>query len=97
MTLCAIGLSIEDVRPKSTEPITLIVDSTGLKIHRGSGWHETKHGSRKPRKSWRNLAEQYLKKGWSVVGCCRGDSDLSHERYSHFELDVADEAPPLRA
>lgn len=31
----AIGLSVEDARSKSTDPITLIVDSTGLKIHRG--------------------------------------------------------------
>lgn len=39
----------------------------------------------------RYLAEQYLTKGWTVVGCSRGDSDLVHDRYSHFELDVADE------
>ncbi len=42
---------MEDVRPKSTGPITLIVDSTGLKIHRGSGWQEEKHGAGKTRKS----------------------------------------------
>ena len=51
----AIGLSIVDVRPRSTRPITLIADSTGLKIHRGSGWQEEKHGTGKTRKSWRKL------------------------------------------
>lgn len=35
--------------------ITLIVDSTGLKIHRGSGWCADKHGADKTRKSWRKL------------------------------------------
>ncbi|TKA97169.1 SDR family oxidoreductase [Cereibacter changlensis] len=39
----------------------------------------------------RFLAEQYLERGWTVVGCSRDASDLSHERYSHYNLDVADE------
>lgn len=39
----------------------------------------------------RFLAEQYLDRGWTVVGCSRDSSDLSHERYTHYELDVADE------
>ncbi|WP_444668524.1 SDR family NAD(P)-dependent oxidoreductase [Cereibacter changlensis] len=39
----------------------------------------------------RFLAEQYLERGWTVVGCSRDASDLSHERYSHYTLDVADE------
>lgn len=51
----AIGLSVVDDRPQSSGPITLIVDSTGLKIYRGSGWQEEKHGSGKTRKSWRKL------------------------------------------
>lgn len=51
----AIGLSVVDDRPQSSGPITLIVDSTGLKVHRGSGWQETKHGTGKTRKSWRKL------------------------------------------
>jgi hypothetical protein len=51
----AIGLSVVDDRPQSSGPITLNVDSTGLKIHRGSGWLEEKHGTRKTRKSWRKL------------------------------------------
>jgi len=39
----------------------------------------------------REMAEYYLGRGWTVVGCSRGESDLIHERYQHFELDVADE------
>lgn len=49
------GLSVVDDRPQSSGPITLIVDSTGLNIHRGSGWQEEKHGTGKARKSWRKL------------------------------------------
>lgn len=37
------------------------------------------------------LVEQYLERGWTVVGCSRGASDLKHDRYKHYELDVADE------
>jgi len=40
----------------------------------------------------RDLAEHYLERGWVVVGCSRGDSDLQHERYLHFNADVSDEA-----
>ncbi|MEP5768281.1 transposase [Nisaea sp.] len=41
----AIDLSVVDERPQSSGPTTLIVDSTGLKIHRGSGWQDEKHGT----------------------------------------------------
>lgn len=51
----AIGLSVVDDRPQCRGPITLIIDSTGLKIHRSSGWLEEKHGTGKSRKSWRKL------------------------------------------
>lgn len=51
----AIGLSVVKDRPQSSGPITLIVDSTGLKMHRGSGWQETRHGTGKTCKSWRKL------------------------------------------
>ena len=37
------------------------------------------------------LAETFLERGWNVIGCSRGASDLTHDRYSHFELDVSDE------
>lgn len=39
----------------------------------------------------RYLCEHYLEKGWAVAGCSRDVSDLTHERYSHYCLDVADE------
>lgn len=51
----AIGLSVVDDRPQSSRFIALIVDSTGLKIHRSSGWQEEKHGLGKTRKSLRKL------------------------------------------
>jgi 3-oxoacyl-[acyl-carrier protein] reductase len=39
----------------------------------------------------RGLAEAYLERGETVIGCSRGPSDLSHAQYRHFSADVADE------
>jgi 3-oxoacyl-[acyl-carrier protein] reductase len=39
----------------------------------------------------RALADHYLKAGDLVIGCARGASDLDHERYAHYRLDVTDE------
>jgi 3-oxoacyl-[acyl-carrier protein] reductase len=39
----------------------------------------------------RFLAEYYLDKGMTVVGCSRAETDLTHDRYEHFSLDVSDE------
>jgi 3-oxoacyl-[acyl-carrier protein] reductase len=39
----------------------------------------------------RYLAEYYLDKGYQVVGCSRGETDLVHDLYDHHCLDVADE------
>ena len=39
----------------------------------------------------RQLVETYLERGWTILGCSRGSSDLQHARYSHFEMDVSDE------
>ncbi|OSP53660.1 IS5 family transposase [Pseudoruegeria sp. SK021] len=39
----------------TTGPITLIVDSTGLRVHGGRDWMEEKHGLPKHRKTWRKL------------------------------------------
>lgn len=39
----------------------------------------------------RFLAEHYLSRGWVVAGCSRGDSDLQHDNYQHFCLDVSNE------
>ena len=39
----------------------------------------------------RYLSEYYLERGFVVIGCSRGESDLSDPRYEHFCIDVADE------
>ena len=39
----------------------------------------------------RFLCEHYLKQGHNVAGCSRNYSDLTHENYLHFTLDVNDE------
>jgi 3-oxoacyl-[acyl-carrier protein] reductase len=39
----------------------------------------------------RYLAEYYLQNSYIVVGCSRTKSDLSHDNYEHFCLDVSDE------
>lgn len=40
----------------------------------------------------RYLCEYYLEKGYQVVGCSRGESDLTNPDYRHVTLDVANEA-----
>lgn len=37
------------------------------------------------------LAEHYLRQGDAVIGCSRGAGSIVNDRYSHYELDVADE------
>jgi len=37
------------------------------------------------------MAEYYLEKGFQVIGCSRGESDLEHPNYEYQQLDVADE------
>lgn len=39
----------------------------------------------------RYLSEYYLEKGLQVIGCSRSETDLVHETYEHFCLDVSDE------
>lgn len=39
----------------------------------------------------RFLAETFLERQWFVFGCSRGPSNLDHERYRHFGIDVSDE------
>lgn len=38
----------------------------------------------------RFIADYYLKKGFKVIGCSRGDSDLVDPNYFHFSCDVTD-------
>ena len=40
----------------------------------------------------RYLAEYYIDRGYTVVGCSRGESTLESDSYEHFCLDVADES-----
>lgn len=49
------GLKIVQRCSKPNRPITLIVDSTGLKVHSDLGWHYEKHNAKKPRKTWLKL------------------------------------------
>lgn len=39
----------------------------------------------------RYLCEYYLEAGEQVIGCSRDDSDLTHDNYQHYGVDVADE------
>jgi 3-oxoacyl-[acyl-carrier protein] reductase len=39
----------------------------------------------------RYLAEYYLRKGYTVIGCSRKETDLKAERYHHFLTDISDE------
>jgi 3-oxoacyl-[acyl-carrier protein] reductase len=39
----------------------------------------------------RYLSEFYIQKGLFVIGCSRSETDLKHDNYEHFCLDVSDE------
>lgn len=39
----------------------------------------------------RYLSEHFLNLGDTVIGCSRSDTDLNHDNYRHFYLDVSDE------
>lgn len=49
------GLKVSRNQRASDKPVTIIVDSTGLQMHGGSDWCATKHGGKKPNKTWRKL------------------------------------------
>lgn len=34
------------------------------------------------------ISEYYLNKGWKVFGCARSESQIEHEHYQHFQLDI---------
>lgn len=40
----------------------------------------------------RHLAEHYLDQGAQVIGCGRTPATITHDRYTHFCLDVSDDA-----
>ncbi|GBD88597.1 3-oxoacyl-[acyl-carrier-protein] reductase FabG [bacterium BMS3Abin03] len=43
----------------------------------------------------RKIAEYYLEKNHRVFGCSRNESDLTHQNYTHFTLNVTDEKAVL--
>jgi hypothetical protein len=88
------GLSIVDDGTQSSGPVTLIVDSTGLKIHRGSGWQEEKHGKGKTRKSWRKLHIGYDPDSGEIVASLLttdrvGDETALPDRIAGIETPVS--------
>ena len=38
-----------------------------------------------------SLAKRYLNYGYNVIGCSRSESELVHERYEHFKVDLNNE------
>ena len=42
------------------------------------------------------LAERFLAAGWVVAGCSRGEASISHDRYTHYRLDVSNEKEVVR-
>lgn len=44
----------------------------------------------------RYLTEYYLEKGFTVIGCSRSPSDIIHDNYEHYCLDVADEPSVIK-
>ena len=88
------SISIEQSPPKTGGPITLIIDATGLKIHRGSDWCEEKHGTGKSRKSWRKLHIGLDQRSGEIVASLLttdgvGDETALPELTANIETKVA--------
>ncbi|SDQ73593.1 IS5 family transposase [Pseudovibrio sp. Tun.PSC04-5.I4] len=50
------GLKLLNPKPRTnSEPVTLVIDSAGVKIFGAGEWQETKHGTRIKRRTWRKL------------------------------------------
>nr|WP_074882328.1 IS5 family transposase [Pseudovibrio axinellae] len=50
------GLKLSNPKPRmNSEPVELVIDSTGVKIFGAGEWQETKHGTRIKRRTWRKL------------------------------------------
>jgi 3-oxoacyl-[acyl-carrier protein] reductase len=43
----------------------------------------------------KHMAEYYCSQGFSVIGCSRSDCDISHHNYTHFRMDITNEAEVL--
>lgn len=44
----------------------------------------------------RYLAEKFLERGHTVFGCSRGECNLEHHLYNHFECDVSNERAVIK-
>ncbi|WP_298934995.1 IS5 family transposase [uncultured Ruegeria sp.] len=51
-------------------PVTLIADSTGLRVHGGRDWMQEKHGLPKARKTWRKLHIGFDPESGELVASC---------------------------
>ncbi|WP_120633516.1 IS5 family transposase [Ruegeria sp. EL01] len=71
-TLCRRAQTLEIVPDTRTAsgPITLIVDSTGLRVFGGRDWMREKHGLPKARKTWRKLHIGFDPEGGEIVASC---------------------------
>ncbi|WP_244306631.1 IS5 family transposase [Pseudovibrio sp. Alg231-02] len=50
------GLKLSNPKLRTnSEPVTLVIDSTGVKVFGAGEWQETKHGTRIKRRTWRKL------------------------------------------
>ena len=65
-----------DSRPKAGR-VTLIVDSTGLRIHGGRDWMREKHGIRNQRKKWRKLHIGFDPDAGEIVASSLTDEHVS--------------------
>ena len=50
----SVNLSVATALKKASGPMTVVIDSTGLKVFGAGEWHLEKHG-KKPRRTWRKL------------------------------------------
>lgn len=61
-------LKLKPSKPTGKGPHTLLIDSTGLKIHGSGEWQETKHGLQK-RRQWMKLHLGNDADNWDIVAC----------------------------
>jgi transposase len=50
----SVGLSLTTIRTENSEPVHVVIDSTGLKVYGAGEWQTEKHGER-GRRTWRKL------------------------------------------
>lgn len=85
-TLCrrAQSLKIATSGRAANGPITLIVDSTGLRVHGGRDWMAEKHGLSNPRKTWRKLHIEMI----AAQGRLAWQEEVNYGLRSHVEAQI---------